>query len=96
VIVKGIWWAAACWALLAILSVVYFQVRWLAEPDNPLRHEYAIGVATTLIYASPAGIVLLLLALPPHSYVHRNMKVAGMAIVALLAVLITTFYSLAS
>jgi hypothetical protein len=96
VIAKVIWSAAACWTLLAILSVTYFLIHWLSEPGNPLRHEYGIGVATALVYASPAGAALMLLALPPHSYIPGKMKLAGLGLVTLLAAVTTIFYSLAS
>jgi hypothetical protein len=95
-IAKTVWWAALGTTSLALVAVVYSQARWLVEPDNPLRHEYGLAVAGTLLYGVPACLVLLVLAFLPPALVPRTMKLTGFALVGAFASAIAVHYSLSS
>jgi hypothetical protein len=96
VIAKTVWWGALATTLMALFAVVYSEVRWLAEPHNPLRHEYGLGVAGALLYGAPACLVLVVLAFLPPALLPRTMKVPGLALVGVFASAIAVYYSLPS
>lgn len=52
--IRAVWWAMLLWLAVALLVALGFLASWLAGAGNPLRHEAAIGVTISVVYASPA------------------------------------------
>ena len=87
---ERLWSISAAWLALATALVAYLFLTWLLQAANPLRHEYGIGAAVTLLFAWPAALGLVVLALPELG-VARNRRLGGLAICAVYVAVLSAF-----
>ena len=60
-LVRGAWLVVLVWLALCVFTQVHFAWSWVAQPTNPLRHEFRTGLAVATLHALPAVVGLVLL-----------------------------------
>jgi len=87
-LIRGAWLVVLVWLALCVFAQVHFAWSWVAQPSNPLRHEFGIGLAMASLHALPA---ILGLALLRWRWWHEAAPVARRVGLALVVVLIALF-----
>ena len=60
--IRAVWWAMLLWLAVGLVVALSFLASWLSGPGSPLRHEAAMGITMSVVYASPALLAVGLLS----------------------------------
>lgn len=77
------------WGCLALLSMCYYATQWATQPENPLRHEFMIGIGFGLLYGWPAWLGLPVLAF------HGRKELGRLGVLVLLSPVVIALVVLA-
>ena len=86
-LIRGAWLVVLVWLTLCVFAQLHFAWSWVAEPTNPRRHEFRLGLAMATLHALPAVVGLVLLR---WRWWHESVPMArrvGSALVVALAAL---------
>ena len=82
-----LWWVSIIWLILAAALIVWTLAGALRDPDNPLRHEYAIIAGIVWVYSWPAALGAAICSLLPRRFlsVRKRLAAAGLLIFCIVA-----------
>lgn len=84
-------WIVMAWSSSTVLVLTYYSLRWLLEPENPLRAELLIGVSTAVVAGGVAWIILpVFVWLAPGASLLEKWALSTPSIVATLCLITLT------
>jgi len=92
-VIRVVWSISLVWLAIGFIGEMWWFVKYLSDPDNPARYEYAIGAGIFFICSWPAAVGVLVAALVPRTGVSTPKRLIGVALLLCWIIIVFLFES---